>query len=66
VHEIDDVAELAPQLLVAILGGGKVAFLGFLDQRTDPVGALAFRQRAADRVLDFSETVERDSCLLYT
>ena len=35
--------------------GGKINFFGFVDQGTDPIGALAVRKRAADRVFDLGK-----------
>ena len=48
VHQLDLAAEALLQLGEALLGGGEIAGLGFLDQRADPVDALALVERAAD------------------
>ena len=53
VHQVDCLAEFRAQFLEARLGGGEIDLFGFLDQRADPIGALAVGHRAADRVLDF-------------
>jgi hypothetical protein len=60
VHEIDHGAEMLLKRRETVFGGGKVAVLGFFDQRTDPIDATAFRQRAADRVDHLGEPVERN------
>ena len=59
VHEIDAVAEPLLQRLEALLGGGEVDDLGFLDQRADPVDAPALVERAPDRVDHFGQPLER-------
>ena len=41
VHQIDGLAEFLAQLLEARLGRGEIDLFGFLDQRADPIGALA-------------------------
>ena len=48
------------QFLEARLGGGEIDLFGVLDQRTDPVGALARVHRAADGVLDLLDAGERN------
>ena len=60
VHQIDAGAEFLTQLLVAFLRRGKVDLLGFIDQRADPVDALALVERAADRLLDLADARERN------
>jgi hypothetical protein len=44
VHEIDHGAEMLLKRGETVFGGGKVAVLGFFDQRTDTIDATAFRQ----------------------
>ena len=60
VHQIDVGAEALAQLREALLRGGEIDLLGFLDQRADPIGALAVGEGAADRVLDLLEARQRD------
>ena len=60
VHQIDLGAEMLLQLGEALLGGGEIARLGFLDQRADPIDPLAFVERAADRLDHLVEPVERN------
>src|SRR5258708_27747618 len=48
VHEVDHGAEVFLERGEAILRGGKIGILGDLDQRTDPIGASTFSERAAD------------------
>ena len=60
VHQIDAVAEVLLEVGEALLGGGEIARFGFLDQRADPVDALAFVERAADRLDHLVEPAERD------
>ena len=51
VHEIGrGRRNVALQIGEALLGGGKVGLLGFLDQRAHPIDLPAFGERAADRV----------------
>src|SRR5450759_786679 len=45
-HQIDFFAETFAQFLEAFLRGGEIDLFGFLDQRADPIGALARVQRA--------------------
>ena len=56
VHQIDRGAEALLQRGEALLGGGEIDGFGFLDQRADPIDALALVERAADRVLDTSSS----------
>ena len=50
-HEVDLFAELFAQLLEARLRRGEVDFFGFIDQGTDPIGALALaRARGRPRL----------------
>ena len=58
--ETDAVAERSLQLLEALLRGGKIDLLGFLDQRADPIDALAVGERAADRFVDLADARQRD------
>ena len=46
----------------AVLGGGEVDVLRFLDQRADPVDAAALGERAADRLDHLVEARRAESC----
>jgi hypothetical protein len=59
-HQIDFFAEAFAQFLEARLRGGEIDLFGFLDQRADPIGALARVQRAAGRVLDLLDARQRN------
>ena len=58
--EIDPGAEMLLEIGEAFFGGGEIAGFGFLDQRADPIDALAFVERAADALDHLVEPVERD------
>ena len=49
-HQADQRAEAPLQLGEAVLRGGQVDVLGFLDQRADPIDPAALGERAADRL----------------
>ena len=59
-HQIDFLAESLSQLFEARLRGREIDLFGFLDQRADPIGALAFGEGAADGVLHFRDARHRD------
>ena len=59
-HQIDFFAETLAQFLEALLRRREIDLFGFLDQRADPIGALAFGDGAADRVLDLLDARHRD------
>ena len=59
-HEVDLLAEFFAQLLETRLRRRQVDFFRFIDQRADPVSALAFRERATDRIFHFFKTGERN------
>ena len=58
-HQIDALAEMLLQLGKALFGGGEIARLGFADQRTHPIDALALFEGAADRLDHHVEPAER-------
>ena len=60
VHQVDLVAEFLAQFREARFGGGEIDLFGFLDQRADPIDAIARVDRAADRVLDLLDARQRN------
>ena len=59
-HEVDLLAEFFAQLLETRLRRRQVDFFRFIDQRADPVSALAFPERATNRIFHFFKTGERN------
>ena len=60
VHQIDACPEGFAQLGKTRLGGSEIDLFRLVDQRADPIDALAFVERAADRRLDLGDPRQRN------